>query len=79
MPQRLEWLDSRGAADRQVAGGHGSYLQQHRDGEKRERLGRTRLLDSLLADRYRRAGVARIASNDWRDFARYGVFNVEHV
>lgn len=40
------------------------------------RLGRKRLLDTLLAATYHRAGVVRLASTDWRDFERYGVFDV---
>jgi len=41
---------------------------------REHRLGRKRLLDTLLAACYHRAGVARIATSDWRDFARYAVF-----
>lgn len=40
------------------------------------RLGRKRLLDTLLAAAYRRAGVERIATTDWRDFNVYGVFEI---
>lgn len=40
------------------------------------RLGRKRLLDTLLAAAYHRAGVGRIATTEWRDFERYGVFDV---
>jgi predicted nucleic acid-binding protein len=40
-------------------------------------LGRKRLLDTLLAASYYRAGVRRLATTDWRDFARYGVFEIE--
>ena len=40
------------------------------------RLGRKRLLDTLLAATYHRAGVVRLAASDWRDFQRYGVFEV---
>lgn len=40
-------------------------------------LGRKRLLDTLLAATYHRAGVERLASTDWRDFAVYGVFDLE--
>jgi predicted nucleic acid-binding protein len=43
------------------------------------RLGRKRLLDTFLAAAYHRAGVARLASTDWRDFERYEVFEVERV
>lgn len=40
-------------------------------------LGRKRLLDTLLAASYHRAGVRRLATTDWRDFARYGVFEID--
>ena len=40
------------------------------------RLGRKRLLDTLLAATYHRAGVRRLATTDWRDFSRYGVFEI---
>lgn len=40
------------------------------------RLGRKRLLDTLLAASYHRAGVRRIATTDWRDFRAYGVFEI---
>jgi len=40
-------------------------------------LGRKRLLDTLLAASYHRAGVRRLATTDWRDFARYGVFEIQ--
>lgn len=39
-------------------------------------LGRKRLLDTLLAASYHRAGVHRIATTDWRDFDVYGVFEI---
>jgi predicted nucleic acid-binding protein len=42
-------------------------------------LGRKRLLDTLLAATYHHAGVTRLASTDWREFERYGVFEVERV
>lgn len=38
------------------------------------RLGRKRVLDTLLAASYHCAGVVRIASTNWRDFAVFGVF-----
>lgn len=41
------------------------------------RLGRKRLLDTLLAASYYSAGVRRLATTDWRDFACYGVFELE--
>lgn len=40
-------------------------------------LGRKNLLDTLLAATYHRAGVSRLATTNWRDFARYGVFEPE--
>lgn len=43
------------------------------------RLGRKRLLDTLLAATYHRAGVERVATTDWRDFQRFGVFQVERL
>jgi hypothetical protein len=43
------------------------------------RLGRKRLLDTLLAATYHRAGVTRLATTDWRDFEGYGVFELERV
>ncbi|HUP22599.1 MAG TPA: type II toxin-antitoxin system VapC family toxin [Thermoanaerobaculia bacterium] len=47
-----------------------TWMHQHR-------LGRKRLLDTLLAATYHRAGIERLATTDWRDFARYGVFEVK--
>lgn len=43
---------------------------------ERHHLGRKRLLDTLLAASYYSAGVRRIATTDWRDFAVYGEFEV---
>lgn len=43
------------------------------------RLGRKRLLDTLLAATYHRAGVTRLASTNWRDFAVFGVFDLVQV
>lgn len=40
------------------------------------RLGRKRLLDTLLAASYHCAGVRKIATTDWRDFNTYGVFDI---
>ena len=40
------------------------------------RLGRKRLLDTLLVATYYRSSVIRLAATDWRDFERYGVFEV---
>jgi predicted nucleic acid-binding protein len=39
-------------------------------------LGRKRLLDTLLAATYHRAGVRRLVTTDWRDFASFGVFEL---
>lgn len=46
-----------------------TWMQAHK-------LGRKRLLDTLLAASLYSAGVHRIATTDWRDFATYGVFEV---
>lgn len=46
---------------------------------REHRLGRKRLLDTLLAASYHRAGVHRLATTDWRDFAVYGVFEIERL
>lgn len=43
------------------------------------RLGRKRLLDTMLAATYYRAGVGRLASTNWRDFTSYGVFELERL
>lgn len=43
------------------------------------KLGRKRLLDTLLAASYHRAGVQRLATTDWRDFVCYGVFQLERL
>lgn len=40
-------------------------------------IGRTRLLDTLLAASFHCAGVNRIAATNRRDFEVYGVFKVE--
>jgi predicted nucleic acid-binding protein len=44
---------------------------------REHRLGRRRLLDTLLAATYHRAGVQRLATTNWRDFACFGVFELE--
>lgn len=44
---------------------------------REHRLGRKRLLDTLLAATYHRAGVRRLATTNWRDFACFGVFELE--
>lgn len=38
------------------------------------RLGRKRLLDTMLAATYHTSGCRRIATTNWRDFAAFGVF-----
>ncbi|MEE4175301.1 MAG: type II toxin-antitoxin system VapC family toxin [Xanthomonadales bacterium] len=40
------------------------------------RLGRKRVLDTLLAANYHSAGITQIATTDWRDFECFGVFRV---
>ncbi len=49
-----------------------SWMHEHR-------LGRKNLLDTLLAATYHRAGVGRLATTNWRDFGRYGVFDLDLV
>jgi predicted nucleic acid-binding protein len=46
-----------------------TWMHQHR-------LGRKRILDTLLAASYHLAGVRQLATTDWRDFSVYGVFDV---
>lgn len=46
---------------------------------REHKLGRKNLLDTLLAATYHRAGVRRLATTDWRDFERYGVFELERL
>lgn len=41
------------------------------------RLGRKRLLDTMLAACYHSAGIRRMATTDWRDFTFFGVFEIE--
>lgn len=43
------------------------------------RLGRKRLLDTLLAATFHRAGITRVATTNWRDFERFDVFEVERL
>ena len=43
------------------------------------KLGRKRLLDTMLAASYHCSGVRRLAATDWRDFERYGVFELERL
>lgn len=45
------------------------WMAQHR-------LGRKRLLDTLLAATYVAGGVTRIVTSDWRDFSSYGALEV---
>jgi predicted nucleic acid-binding protein len=42
----------------------------------RYQLGRKRLLDTLLAATYQRAGIKRLISNNERDFAVFGCFEL---
>lgn len=46
---------------------------------QRHRLGRKRVLDTLLAANYHSAGIKRIATTDWRVFQVFGVFEVVHL
>lgn len=46
------------------------WMEQHR-------LGRKRLLDTMLAACYHCAGVTRLATTDWRDFQLFGVFEIK--
>lgn len=43
------------------------------------KLGRKRLLDTLLAATLYAAGVRRMVTTDWRDFQVYGVFDLVMV
>lgn len=43
------------------------------------RLGRKRLLDTMLAATYHCAGIRRLASTNWRDFASYDVFELARL
>lgn len=43
------------------------------------RLGRKRLLDTLLAASYRAAGVSRLATTDWRDVDVFGAFELVRI
>ncbi|MFN2323039.1 MAG: type II toxin-antitoxin system VapC family toxin [Trueperaceae bacterium] len=45
----------------------------------RYRLGRKRLLDTLLAATYVTGGVRRIATSDWRDFEVFDGLEVVHL
>jgi len=49
-----------------------TWMHQHR-------LGRKHLLDTLLAATYHCLGVHRLASTNWRDFERYGAFDVIRI
>lgn len=49
------------------------------DWMQRHRLGRKRVLDTLLAANYHSAGIKRIATTDWRDFKIFGVFDIIHL
>ena len=43
------------------------------------RLGRKHLLATLLAASYRAAGVARLATTEWRDFDVFRAFGVVRI
>jgi predicted nucleic acid-binding protein len=49
-----------------------SWMHEHK-------LGRKRLLDTLLAASLHAAGVVRVATTNWRDFETFGVFEVVRV
>lgn len=49
------------------------------DWMQRHRLGRKRVLDTLLAANYHSAGIKRIATRDWRDFNVFAVFDLIHL
>lgn len=80
MPEALElcerWWNAQEcrpvAVDAEVGSLFFTWMHEHK-------LGRKRLLDTLLAASYHRAGVERLATTDWRDFARYGVFELERL
>ena len=67
-----QWWDAQEcrqvAVDSEVGTLFLSWVREHR-------LGRKQLLDTLLAATYYRAGVARIAATDWRNFERFGVLD----
>lgn len=42
----------------------------------RHQLGRKRLMDTMLAATFHRAGVKRIVTNNGRDFKAFGVFEI---
>ena len=46
------------------------------DWMSRHRLGRKRLLDTMLAASYHSVGIRRIATTNWRDFRLFGVFDL---
>jgi len=43
---------------------------------REHRLGRKQQLDTLLAASYHCSGITKIATTNWRDFKRYGVFEI---
>lgn len=49
------------------------------DWMQRHRLGRKRVLDTLLAANYHSAGIKQIATTDWRDFRIFSVFDIVHL
>jgi len=46
---------------------------------QRYRLGRKRVLDTLLAATYHSAGISEIATTDWRDFNLFESFDIVHL
>lgn len=46
-----------------------TWLQRHR-------LGRKRLLDTLLAATFYRAGIRRVITNNERDYREFGIFEI---
>lgn len=43
------------------------------------RLGRKRILDTMLAASYRAAGVSKLATTDWRDFELFDAFEMLRI
>ena len=58
--------------DEQAVGRFLAWMQEHG-------LGRRRLLDTLLAATYHRAGVTRIVTSNARDFRVFGVFELIEI
>lgn len=58
--------------DEQAVGKFLAWMQEHG-------LGRRRLLDTLLAATYHRAGVTRIVTSNARDYRVFGVFELIEI